>query len=186
MRRMCRKKFRNKKLTTVPALHVINCDSSAPMWSVLESVYEQKSETSIHLLQQQFFQYEKVPEDAISVHISKLQKMSKQLEDLGEKISNNMLITKILLTLPEDFKHFFASWETAGKEERTLRNLTSRLCMEECRLGIQPLKTDAFVAKRSNKKFFKQGQQNQNANKNLKGKCFICNIFGTLEKRLPK
>ena len=77
-----------------PMLHVINCDSSAAMWSVLESVYEQKSETSIHLLQQQFFQYEKVPEDAISVHISKLQKMSKQLEDLGEKISNNMLITK--------------------------------------------------------------------------------------------
>ena len=89
------------------------------------------------------------------------------------------------MTLPEDFKHFFASWEATGKEERTLRNLTSRLCMEECRLGIQPLKTDAFVAKRSNKKFFKQGQQNQNANKNLKGKCFICNIFGHWKRDCP-
>lgn len=118
-----------------PLLHVMNCESSADMWSILESVYEQKSETSIHLLQQ-FFQYVIKPEDSISIHISQIQKLAKQLEDLGEKISDNMLITKILMTLPDDYKHFFSSWEATGKEERTLKNLTSRLFMEKSRLGI--------------------------------------------------
>ena len=49
-----------------------------------------------------------------------------------------MLITKILMTLPEQFNHFFSAWEATEKSERTLKNLTARLCMEESRLGVQP------------------------------------------------
>ncbi|GBP91133.1 hypothetical protein EVAR_24085_1 [Eumeta japonica] len=38
-------------------LHIINCTSSTEMWRKLLCVYEQKSETSIHIIQQHFFQY---------------------------------------------------------------------------------------------------------------------------------
>uniref|UniRef100_T1GG31 Uncharacterized protein n=1 Tax=Megaselia scalaris TaxID=36166 RepID=T1GG31_MEGSC len=43
------------------------------------------------------------------LHVSKLQKIVKQLQDLGEVISDNMLITKILMTLPENYNYFFTS-----------------------------------------------------------------------------
>ncbi|XP_054726684.1 uncharacterized protein LOC129236360 [Anastrepha obliqua] len=121
-----------------PLMHIINCETAAAMFATLESVSEQKSDTSIHLLQQQFFQYVKSAEDSIAMHIAKLQKIARQLEDLGEKISENMLVTKILMTLPEQYNHFFAAWEATKKKDRTLKMLTARLCMEESRLGVQP------------------------------------------------
>lgn len=160
-----------------PMLHIMNCDTAAEMWTFLESVYEQKSETSIHLLQQQFFQYVKSPEDSIAVHISKLQKMAKQLEDLGDKISENMLITKILMTLPGEYNHFFASWEATAREERTLKNLTSRLSMEETRLGIRPSNSEAFLAKGKTQRKLTNTNKKQ-TNQSSKGKCFKCGEFG--------
>lgn len=38
-----------------PLLHIVNCKGSAEMWTKLKTVYEQKSETSVHFLQQKFF-----------------------------------------------------------------------------------------------------------------------------------
>ena len=33
-----------------PLLHIINCESAKDMWKKLESVYEQKSDTSVHAI----------------------------------------------------------------------------------------------------------------------------------------
>ena len=42
-------------VTEEPLSHIMNCDTSKSMWEKLHSVYEQKSETSVHMLQQQFY-----------------------------------------------------------------------------------------------------------------------------------
>lgn len=52
-----------------PLLHIVNCKTAAEMWSKLRSVYEKKSETSVHFLQQKFFSYEKDPGDDIATFI---------------------------------------------------------------------------------------------------------------------
>ncbi|GBP70804.1 Retrovirus-related Pol polyprotein from type-1 retrotransposable element R1 4 [Eumeta japonica] len=44
-------------MTEEVMLHIISCDTAAAMWRKLLSVYEQKSETSIHIVQQRFFQF---------------------------------------------------------------------------------------------------------------------------------
>ena len=46
-----------------PTLHIINCASSKEMWDKLLSVYEQKSETSILVLQQKWYAYSKQDSD---------------------------------------------------------------------------------------------------------------------------
>ncbi|KAK9687011.1 hypothetical protein QE152_g36763 [Popillia japonica] len=45
------------RLSEEVMLHILTCGSANGMWRKLHSVYEQKSDTSIHIVQQQFFQY---------------------------------------------------------------------------------------------------------------------------------
>lgn len=79
-------------------LHIINCESAAEMWTKLKSIYEQKSETSIHMLQQMWYSATMDSTDSIASHIAKLEDIAHKLELLGEKVSDNMIITKILMT----------------------------------------------------------------------------------------
>lgn len=77
-----------------PMLHIMNCKTSNEMWKKLESVYEQKSKASIHLLQQKFYGFTKDPRDGMAIHISKLQQLVQQLSDLGEEVSTSTVVTK--------------------------------------------------------------------------------------------
>lgn len=52
-----------------PPTHIVNCKTAFEMWNKLHSVFEQKSETGIHLLQQKFFTFEKDPEKIISLRL---------------------------------------------------------------------------------------------------------------------
>lgn len=117
-----------------PLLHILKCETARDMWIKLETVYEQKTKASIHLLQQKFYNFNKCPTDNMAVHISKLVNLVQQLKDMGEIISNSMLITKILMTLPMELNHFLSAWEETSSDEQTLDNLTSRLVNEELRL----------------------------------------------------
>ena len=93
-----------------PMLHIMNCTTAREMWIKLENVYEQKSKASLHLIQQRFYSFAKDPLDNMAIHISKLQAIVQQLRDLGEMVSPTMVVTKILMTLPASFNHFFSAW----------------------------------------------------------------------------
>lgn len=80
-------------------LHIINCETAAEMWNKLKSVYEQKSEVNIHMLQQMWYSAKMSPTDTVTLYIAKLKDIAHKLEVMGEKVSDNMIITKILMTL---------------------------------------------------------------------------------------
>lgn len=147
-------------------LHIISCETSASMWQKLLSVYEQKSETSIHIIQQRFFQFKYDENSDMSVFLSKIQEMQNHLKQLGEAISDKFVITKILMSLPEDYKHFVSAWESAPDDKQTYDNLVARLLIEEERIkekGGSSQSSAAFVAKKTNRKTVK---------------CFKCNKLG--------
>ncbi|XP_047033011.1 uncharacterized protein LOC124639612 [Helicoverpa zea] len=153
-------------------LHIISCETSASMWQKLLSVYEQKSETSIHILQQRFFQFKYDENSDMSVFLSKIQEMQNHLKQLGEAISDKFVITKILMSLPEDYKHFVSAWESAPDDKQTYDNLVARLLIEEERIkekGGSSQSSAAFVAKRNNRKT---------------AKCFKCNKLGHYTKAI--
>ena len=118
-----------------PLLHIINCDSAKAMWDKLVSVYEQKSETSVHMLLQDWYRYEMSASDDIATHVSRLEDLAHRLEVMGQKIPDQMIVTKILMTLPSSFKHFVSAWESTPADDRTLSNLIARLITEETRLN---------------------------------------------------
>lgn len=109
--------------------------------------------------------------DTIVSYIAKLEDIAHKLEVMGEKVSDNIIITKILMTLPHSYHHFVSAWESAAQIERTLENLTSRLAIEEMRHHPEksPEENALFTRKSQRKKLEGKGR-----GKNLSrpGKCF--------------
>ncbi|XP_022181581.1 uncharacterized protein LOC111041582 [Myzus persicae] len=171
-----------------PLLYIMNCETAKEMWDKLLSIYEQKSATSISLLQEKFYSYVMDPVDSMAGHISKLENLSKQLAQSGEPISDSMLMTKILMTLPDTYKHFYSAWDSMSSENKTLTNLTSRLMVEESRQtqghDVQrDIAGSAFSAKKSygtnKEKHTKIGiSENQRNNDKKPGKYNHCKKTG--------
>ncbi|XP_014298259.1 uncharacterized protein LOC106693745 [Microplitis demolitor] len=96
---------------------------------------------------------------------------------MGETVSDNQIMMKILLTLPPTDRHFVTAWESTAQAERTLTNMVARLTMEETRLG-NPVSTSeasgALVAKGGGYYKFQKPKR--------KGKFNYCGIAGHWKK----
>uniref|UniRef100_A0A2A4J621 CCHC-type domain-containing protein n=1 Tax=Heliothis virescens TaxID=7102 RepID=A0A2A4J621_HELVI len=139
------------------------------MWRKLCSIYEQTSETTIHIVQQRFFNYKYEDGTDMSTFLSKIEELKNQLKQMGENISERFVITKVLMSLPVKYQHFISAWESASEDKQTYDNLVARLLIEEERLKDKeevPQQSAAFVAKKIERK-------------NIK--CFKCQKVGHLQ-----
>lgn len=130
---------------------IMNCETAKEMWTALKSTYEQKSENNTYFLQQKYYNFKKEPSDDMATFISKLLEIVHQLRDQEETISDSMVISKILNTMPAEYSHFNSAWESASAADRTLTNLKARLMAEEMRLKSQDQveEVEALMAKRT-------------------------------------
>lgn len=113
---------------------------------------------------------------------------------MGETISDKLVITKILMSLPTDYKHFVSAWESAPDDKQTFDNLMARLLVEEERLkekNEDPTpSSSAFVVKKQKPiKCFKCGKnghyqsacktdKNNSVDNINNNSCFYCGKFG--------
>lgn len=146
-------------------VHIMNCTSE--MWRALHNLYEQKSETSVHMLQQRWYKMSKESNESMASYIAKLKNLAYRLQALGEPIADPMLITKILMTLPEVYNHFITAWESTPQAQRTLENLIERLLAEESRHSTKKKGvSEAFAAmKLGKKKKNEKGKRNNNSSR---------------------
>jgi hypothetical protein len=133
-----------------PLLHIFNCKSAKDMWDKLIQVYKQKSETSIHMLMQQWYNLQMKSDDDIAMYVARLEDLAHRLEMMGEKTPDQMLITKLLMTLPPTYKYFISAWESTSTDQRTLANLISRLTAEESRMSTENPENVAFASTKVN------------------------------------
>lgn len=89
--------------------------------------------------------------DNIASHVAKLEDIAHKLEVIGRKVSDNMIITKLLMTLPHSYNHFVSAWESAAQTERTLANLTFMLTIEEMRHSAEENPKGSALATDSSK-----------------------------------
>lgn len=158
--------------------YLLSCQSAYDMWQKLCTVYESQSKVSVHLLQQKFYNLKYEP--PIVSFISKTEDIVSKLKIQGEEISEKMIITKIIMSLPDDYRHFSSAWESVTEKEQTLQNLTARLLIEEERIlkdDSEPQMTTALLAKGS----FKRNSQNQ-YHKKEEVSCFQCGKVGHFKK----
>lgn len=109
----------------------MNLKTANEMWMRLHSLYELKNSTSVHLLLQKFFEYKMEPGTNIATHVSTIEEMARQLEDLGHKQTEVSLITKVLHSLPSSYRHILSAWDSVPQNEQTMANLLPRLLKEE-------------------------------------------------------
>ncbi|KAJ8884471.1 hypothetical protein PR048_016328 [Dryococelus australis] len=108
-----------------------NCitrDSANGMFGKLCSIYERDNSHNKSSLLQNFFNY-KI--DKVVSGLSDLQNLSMKLKSVGHTVDDEMMIDKILSSLPDRFRKFLTAWESTLKSERALTNLTARLLADE-------------------------------------------------------
>ena len=91
-------------------------------------------------------------------------------------ISEDMLISRILILIKEKFPYFKTAWDSTPKEEMTVENLITRLVGEEKRQ--QDDKKNAPVAFQANRGFKNKFK--------FFGKCFNCKQIGHKADKCPK
>ncbi|GBP65576.1 Retrovirus-related Pol polyprotein from transposon TNT 1-94 [Eumeta japonica] len=126
--------------------------------------------------------------------------MQNQLKQLGENMSDKFVITKVLMSLPEDYKHFISAWESAPDDKQTYDNLVARLLIEEERIkrkGQRRLRRCGKVDKKSVKCYkchrlgHYQSECRYNNNNNFGNskdnrsdlKCYFCNKPGHIKSQ---
>ncbi|CAG9131792.1 unnamed protein product [Plutella xylostella] len=129
----------------------------------------------------------------MSTFLSKIEELRNQLKQMGEEISEKFVITKVLMSLPDAYKHFVSAWESAPDDKQTMENLVARLLIEEERINEkepQNSSASAFVAKKNikcykcNKLGHYQSECNQNQSsgsghyKRPVKKCYYCKKLG--------
>ena len=120
------------------------------MWKKFEVIYENQCDLNIHLLQQQYYNLKIESNESIATFIARIENITHKLNVLGSKISDNMIITKILISLPENLRYFNCAWESTFAENKTLPNLTSRLIAEELRFKQDETPMALFLKKQTN------------------------------------
>lgn len=121
-------------------VYIISCVSFREMWQEINSIFENRSETAKHVLQQQWYAAAKDSEEDISTCISRIRYLAHHLSMLGNVVPNGMVVTKILMTLPPAYAHFNTAWNSTAPDQRTPENLTARSTGEELRIGVSDAK----------------------------------------------
>lgn len=177
--------------------HVLNCENSKLMFEKLCGIFQQGTEEQKCSLLRDFFNYSFKKGNDLSLHISELQNIVSRLESLQHKIDDSMLMSKFLVTLPEEYRYFSTAWESTPANERSLTNLIARLLNEEARHKVNTESEGAVSFKAKELKFskikcYKCGKQghiakpcfkkDQYSGQNKSKQCSICKKTNHVEE----
>jgi hypothetical protein len=111
----------------------VNCKTANSIWVKLAAQYLQNASASTHVLQERFFHYQFLKGHSMMSHITAIEGLAQQLEDLGSPMSQSQIMTKIVSTLPTAFRNFMTVWDNLPDTEKTMPQLITKLMNEQHR-----------------------------------------------------
>lgn len=127
--------------------YLVNCTNAAQMWSKLISIHEQKTDVSKELVWQQFYEYKMPNNLKIATHIANIESLVKKLTDIGEKISQSAICSKVISSLPPKYNSFRTAWDSVLPCQQTFNNLAARLLKEETQMSVSEEETSSLALK---------------------------------------
>lgn len=80
-------------------LALVNSKTSHEIWTILETQFLQRAADNKHLLQRDFSNLRPKEGEDIMIHVTALESMAVELNDLGVNVTKHDLITKIICSL---------------------------------------------------------------------------------------
>lgn len=157
---------------------VLSCKTAKEVWDGLAQVHEEKSSVNKVQLQKEFYDSKMSPGTKVSTYVTHIKYLARQLEDSGEKVSEDSLTAKIVSGLTDDYRHLVSSWMGTPDNERTYERLLARLLAEERMVAGSSEKEDATALNMRN--MVKKGQKGKD--KNTKLECWCCKKVGHLRR----
>ena len=173
-------------------MKVVNCHTAYKIWKRLEATYENKSSFERENLLNKLHSYKISSGKDISNAISDMENIAAKLHLLGEKVSDESLMSAVLRALPKQFSTFITVWKGTAQQERTIENLLTRLMAEvadaepeerallanQPRFGGGPVKRFRPDSRGfSGPRFFNPKNQNR-PNQQFRGSCNYCKKLG--------
>lgn len=116
---------------------LLNSRTSHEMWTRLETQYLQRAADNKHLLHRDFLNLRPKPSEDIMIHITALESMATELNDLGVNVTEHDLITTIMCSLPSRFGFLSSSWDNVPDNERSMDALRARIVSEQRRIDLR-------------------------------------------------
>lgn len=165
---------------------VLSCCSAKEMWDKLALIHEQKTATNKLGLLQKFHAYRMNEMDTAVQHVARVTNMARQLKDVGENVSDDTVMAKILASLTTRFSTLQVASDSVDPARQTLDNLQERLIREDARLNSDEDASEALAVMTKNRR--KRGAKNTEHKKaeNKKDKkiqCFKCQGIGYIAKQ---
>jgi hypothetical protein len=120
------------KTIDMPVLtHIVSCTSAKEVYEILKSIYQRDTtQQKAHLLQE-FYNYKFHKKKDMMKDISGIQNLAHKLNQSKQQVDEEMIITRIMTVLPNEYKYFSSAWDSTSSIERTQDNLIRRLFLEE-------------------------------------------------------
>ncbi|KAI1304433.1 Retrovirus-related Pol polyprotein from transposon TNT 1-94 [Halotydeus destructor] len=157
-------------LTTIESsilTHIQSCETSEEMWNKLHRVFEFKDSNSKLAANSAFHSFKYNNGSSMAEHVSALENLAAKLRILKEPVPDSMLVSKLLLDLPERFNGLIAGISVLKDEDRTFASVSGLLILEESRIVIKE-PVEAFNP-RVNPKYTKTREELT---------CYFCNKKG--------
>lgn len=149
-------------------VHILMCGTAKSMWDKLKKLYQKLDQEQKCKLQLEFLNLKFEKGETMSVFLSRIQNLFFRLKAFDDKIDEDLLVNKIIISLPQKYDNFITAWKL--DKNRKLDDLVENLISEEA--SKKPTEESvAFMSTKQDKKF-----------KNWKGnsgpRCFKCNQVG--------
>lgn len=118
-------------------------ESASEMIERLKLMYADKSASNVYRLIKSFYRYQYEQGDSMSTHINKMERMRRELKNLGQETTDEVYMVLLLDTLPPEYEVVVENWETVHPDVKTIANLNSRILKKEEDLKVKAKATES-------------------------------------------
>ena len=127
-----------------------DCLTSNAMWKKLEDMHSDRSELTKQMTYTRYYNYKIGHNQSLAEAYLEIEQIVASLHDMGETISEQSVVSKIVSSLPDRYKALRVSWDSVEPKSQTMAALLVRLKKEDMERQQEEHKSNANKSKAFN------------------------------------